>query len=176
MNQHRKNLPFHGCATGAKLEADVVDETKFGFTTPLISEYITDDTWYIHEPLAFTSQYVIPGKTFTVPAGFYTDFASVPKMFRNIISKYGKHAKSAVLHDYLYYCGFLGCKELCDLLFNEGMIFEKEKDSMRLIVYNAVKFFGSSAWDGHRKAGHTEDDLKARLVGRTINDVRKKVM
>jgi hypothetical protein len=158
------------------LEANVEETIKYGFTTQLISEYITDDTWYIHEPLMFTSKYIIPGKTFTVPARFYTDFASVPKVFRNIISKYGKHARSAVLHDYLYYCGFLNDKDICDLLFNEGMIFEKENDVMRVTVYNAVKFCGSSAWNKHRKAGHSENDLKIKLIGRTIHDVRKAVM
>jgi hypothetical protein len=149
---------------------------EYGFTTPLISEYITDDNWYIHEPLVYVSQYVIPNKTFTLPAGFYTDFASIPEIFRNIISKYGKHARASALHDYLYYCGFLGCRSLCDLLFNEAMVSEKEKDVIRVAVYNAVKLGGWKAWNAHRKAGNSEEELKEKLVARTIHDVRKAVM
>lgn len=37
-----------------------------------------------------------------IPAGFETDFASVPVPFRNLISINGRHRLPAVLHDYLY--------------------------------------------------------------------------
>jgi hypothetical protein len=152
-----------------------MDDLIYGFITPLISEYIKDDTWYLHEPLVFRSKTLLPGKTFIMPAGFYTDFASVPKIFRNIISKYGRHAKSAVLHDYLYYCGFLGCRSLCDDLFNEAMIHEEERGWMRIIVYWMVKMFSGFAWNGHRKRNHSEEELKIRLANRTIHDVRKEL-
>ena len=154
----------------------MLDDLQYGFLTPLVITYIKNDTWFLHEPLVFRSRYLIPGKEFTVPAGFYTDFASVPRIFRNIVSKYGKHAKSSVLHDYLYYCGFLGCKELCDMLFNEGMVFEEEGTIMRVIVYKAVCWFGFFAWENHRRLCHSEPELKIRLSNRTIEDVRKKVM
>ena len=32
-----------------------------------------------------------------------TDFASVPPVFRSLVSNWGKHGNAAVLHDYLYW-------------------------------------------------------------------------
>ena len=39
----------------------------------------------------------------TVPPRFMTDFASVPPIFRSLVSKWGKHGNATVLHDYLYW-------------------------------------------------------------------------
>lgn len=38
---------------------------------------------------------------YTIPKGFTTDFASVPKMFWFLIPPMGKHNRAALLHDYL---------------------------------------------------------------------------
>jgi hypothetical protein len=46
--------------------------------------------------------YVGVKNTFTVPTGFGTDFASVPRFFLWFIPSYGKYTKAAVLHDYLW--------------------------------------------------------------------------
>lgn len=40
--------------------------------------------------------------TVIVPAGFRTDFASVPRGLWNVFPPVGKYAPAAVLHDYLY--------------------------------------------------------------------------
>lgn len=37
-----------------------------------------------------------------IPAGFVTDFASIPVPLRNLFSINGRHRLPAVLHDYLY--------------------------------------------------------------------------
>jgi len=38
----------------------------------------------------------------TVPAGFLTDGASVPKVFWNIFSPFGSYFPAALIHDFLY--------------------------------------------------------------------------
>jgi hypothetical protein len=38
---------------------------------------------------------------FVVPAGFETDFASVPRAFTWLIPRYGRYTKAAILHDWL---------------------------------------------------------------------------
>ena len=43
------------------------------------------------------------GQRIIVPAGFVTDFASVPQVAQSIISVLGKHSVPAVVHDYLYW-------------------------------------------------------------------------
>lgn len=39
---------------------------------------------------------------FTVPKGFRTDFASVPRVLQLFIPKNGSHDAAAIVHDYLY--------------------------------------------------------------------------
>lgn len=39
---------------------------------------------------------------FLVPAGFTTDFASIPRIFHTLFPKNGKHDAAAIVHDYLY--------------------------------------------------------------------------
>ncbi len=39
---------------------------------------------------------------FTVPIGFRTDFASIPRIFAWLIPKNGSHDAAAIVHDYLY--------------------------------------------------------------------------
>lgn len=40
-----------------------------------------------------------------VPAGFVTDFASIPRAFWVVLPPTGKYGKAAVVHDYLYVMG-----------------------------------------------------------------------
>lgn len=39
---------------------------------------------------------------FHIPAGFRTDFASIPRILWSLIPPQGRHAKAAVIHDWLY--------------------------------------------------------------------------
>jgi hypothetical protein len=45
--------------------------------------------------------YVGAHQTFTVPQGFVTDLASVPRVFWTIYPPFGRYQKAAVLHDFL---------------------------------------------------------------------------
>lgn len=42
------------------------------------------------------------GQIIVVPAGFKTDFASIPWGFRNLFPPLGKYSRAAVVHDFLY--------------------------------------------------------------------------
>lgn len=56
------------------------------------------DYWRLLDPLVYE------GNTdrWVVPAGFVTDFASIPWWARWALSPTGKHNRAAVLHDFLY--------------------------------------------------------------------------
>jgi hypothetical protein len=41
-------------------------------------------------------------ETFVVPAGFTTDFASVPQALTWLVPRYGRYTKAAILHDFLW--------------------------------------------------------------------------
>src|SRR4051812_33768138 len=52
---------------------------------------------------ALTEDLIYEGRdqTITVPAGFVTDFASVPQFMYWLIPSYGQYTNAAVVHDYL---------------------------------------------------------------------------
>lgn len=55
-------------------------------------------TWGTLTPLIWTGT---QGDTITVPVGFETDFATVPRFLRWLINTYGPYTRAAVLHDWL---------------------------------------------------------------------------
>lgn len=72
-------MPFR-----STLRVDEVDDGKNHWETVL--------------PLVYSGKW----EDFTVPPGFRTDFASVPRAFWATHPPYGRHTKAAVLHDWLY--------------------------------------------------------------------------
>lgn len=54
--------------------------------------------WEVLEPLRYDGRV----DSFTVPAGFRTDFASIPGFLQSLAPKLGSHNRAAVLHDWLY--------------------------------------------------------------------------
>lgn len=55
------------------------------------------DSWLTLEPIIYEGA----RQVFIVPAGFKTDFASVPQVFTWLIPRYGTYTRAAILHDYL---------------------------------------------------------------------------
>jgi Protein of unknown function (DUF1353) len=53
--------------------------------------------WRLLEPVVYEGKL----DTFTVPSGFKTDLASVPRAFTWLIPRYGAYTRAAVLHDFL---------------------------------------------------------------------------
>jgi hypothetical protein len=71
------------------------------FTGDVVVRELSDDegsTWRLVEPLGYAGR----DETFTVPAGFTTDFASVPQALTWLVPRYGRYTKAAILHDYLW--------------------------------------------------------------------------
>lgn len=69
-----------------------------GFDSDLSLRAKTAITWELTVPLVWTGS---KGDVFVTPAGFLTDFASVPRFLHWLISPYGAYTRAAVLHDYL---------------------------------------------------------------------------
>lgn len=64
------------------------------------------------------------GTIYTVPKGFKTNFASIPKIFRCFIEPTGKWTNASVLHDAMYDFGYkLGVsRKKADKIFFDAMI------------------------------------------------------
>jgi hypothetical protein len=60
---------------------------------------LKDRPFELLEPISY--YYYEDDLMVTVPAGYRTDFASIPRIFWRILSPIGKHGRAAVIHDYL---------------------------------------------------------------------------
>lgn len=67
------------------------------FETTLAVKRLDERFWALTSDLVYRGQ----DQTFRVPAGFVTDFASVPPFMRGIIDDTGKWTLAAIVHDYL---------------------------------------------------------------------------
>ncbi len=99
-------------------------------------------TWRLTAPLAYESETV---RIITVPDGFETDFASVPRLpLAYWLTGDTAHA-SAVVHDYLcrewYPVGKITWSRAADI-FGEAMKAEGVPAWRRALMVRAVKWFG----------------------------------
>lgn len=92
--------------------------------------------WKVQVPLIYASD--VADDTFIVPAGFVTDFASVPRIsIAYAVAGDTGHA-SAVVHDYL--CRKKGYpRSLADLVFKEALEVEGTPWWRRAIMYSGVR-------------------------------------
>lgn len=123
------------------------------FLTPLEIEYIDGRHWQVTE--AFTLVVECGEKCLirpiTVPAGFVTDFASIPRVFWTALPPTGKYGKAAVVHDYLYVIGGnlppdKFTKADADRIFYEAMGILGVNRFLRWMMYQAVKRFGKGSF------------------------------
>lgn len=70
---------------------------------PLDVTFLDGHHWKLTSALRWKDQ--DKGWLVTVPAGFTTDFASVPRGLWNVFPPAGRYAPAAVLHDFLYQTG-----------------------------------------------------------------------
>ena len=125
------------------------------FETPVIASPFADGTyWYLREPLVWRA---FDGRVVVVPAGFVTDFASVPKAVWNVLPKWEKCGPGAVVHDYLYWQQEQP-REKADKYFLEAMSDNKVGWIKRKTIYGAVWLFGGLSWRANTR------DKKANRV------------
>lgn len=84
--------------------------------------------------------------TIIVPAGFVTDFASVPGWAQSFVSRVGKHARAALLHDFLYE-NRIGSRKVADWVFREQMRRDGVVWLRRWLAWLAVRVGGKHTWD-----------------------------
>jgi hypothetical protein len=81
----------------------------------------------------------------TVPKGFVTDFASIPRVFWSLLRPDGDYTYPAIIHDYLYWRQDTP-REVADDILKFGMQdFNVDKVTVTAI-YTAVRGAGGSSW------------------------------
>ena len=91
----------------------------------------------------------------TIPAGFVTDFASIPLPLRGILQTQAQYSRAALIHDYLYWA------QRCSRVQSDNLLLIAMKESnvsplQRGAVYRGVRAGGSAAWRNNareRQAG-----------------------
>jgi len=89
-----------------------------------------------------------------IPAGFVTDFASVPRFLWSFVPPIGKFNLAALVHDYCYvtqyragYIGMKKAKQFADKEFYYWMrVLCPEKKIRNYVMYICVKWFGNKRY------------------------------
>lgn len=138
------------------------------FLDPLNVAEISDSVFsVIDHPFRYQSN--VANQLITVPIGFYTDFASVPRWVPIMYALLGDTAhEPAVIHDWLYYSA-ITTKDIADKVLLEAMKCWGMPLWRAYPIYWGVHIGGFVAWNEHRKNGHPEAGKFA-----TTPDIEKK--
>lgn len=118
--------------------------------------------WMLISPFNFA----VDDEPFSTPAGFYTDFASIPKIIWPIISPYDL-GKGPIPHDLGFFSG-LKSFGFWNRVLIACMEYEKIKHWKHSPVYKSVSScLGEKVWDNYRKQGNTFEQL-LKVKGRKL--------
>jgi hypothetical protein len=87
----------------------------------------------------------------TVPNGFCTDLASVPRLYWALLPKTGKYAYAAIVHDYLYWTQTT-TRAQADEVLKAAMQDSNVGSATINAIYLSVRGFGGSSWTANAKA------------------------
>lgn len=129
-----------------------MDHDKSQFLTPLKVELVDQrkGLWRLTAPLVFWSGFF--GQEIEVPAGFVTDFASVPRIPVAYLLAGGDFQAPATLHDYLYRSGIV-TRAIADGMLSEACVVSGVPTWRTFIAWLGVRLFG---WAHYRKGEQDE--------------------
>lgn len=134
------------------------------FNKPLaISRFPDADLFYTTNEIKWTADPPNPKKhkSVTVPAGFVTDLASIPRVFWSILRPDGSYMQAAVVHDYLYWVQDR-TRDASDDILDLGMEELSVPGWKRFAITASVKQFGQGSWDENsRRKGNGEKKVLA---------------
>jgi Protein of unknown function (DUF1353) len=114
--------------------------------------------WRLLEEFAYESDVPGVGRV-VVPAGFVTDFASVPRIPVAFWLVGGTAHAAAVVHDWLYTTGQVP-KRSADLVLYEAMVLSGLSSWRCWTIYEGVNWGGDKAWNDHRAQDHKPAHLR----------------
>lgn len=116
------------------------------FTAPLEVRQVGGSTWAILREMTYYAGHLGSDEAYTVPYGFVTDFASIPRVFWTLIGHPAMdYAQAAVLHDYLYTVR-VTTRQRADGLFLEAMGVLGVPTWKAWVLYAAVRSAGWIFW------------------------------
>ncbi|HAK0655771.1 DUF1353 domain-containing protein [Salmonella enterica] len=118
------------------------------FTTPAILEMLDHFLWRVYEPFEFYLSDDI-SDIISVPAGFITDFATIPRIFWTFMPPDGKDSKTAIIHNWIY-DNALRTKKEADLILLDRMTVLGVPKWKRIVMHLAVRWFGRGMYGKER--------------------------
>lgn len=109
----------------------------------VVVEEVDAVRWRLQAPLTYRAA----TDTFSVPVGFITDFASVPRPLIWLIPRYGAYTRAAILHDYLCEVAPVGRSD-ADGIFRRMLRECGVTTPQRWMMWAAVRFGGRMAGAG----------------------------
>jgi hypothetical protein len=105
---------------------------------------VVSEGWEVVEDFTYTSSLL--NKDITVPAGYFTDLASVPRVVRFVVPvANAKNRKAAVVHDYLCTHGreleIVKSQKVSDQVFREALGVQGIGRFKSGLLYYPVRFF-----------------------------------
>jgi len=80
-----------------------------------------------------------------VPAGFVSDYATIPRFLWSFLPPHGRVKKAAVIHDWLYTRRDVA-RVVADTIFLAAMRDCGVPPVSRYVIYRAVRWFGWAFW------------------------------
>ena len=99
-------------------------------------------------------------RLFSVPVGFITDFASIPRIAWSIFPPTGKYGKAAVIHDFIYQRGLGLTQKEADGVFLDAMEELNVGFWTRYTLHRFLRIGGFVAWGRYRKADMNKDEIQ----------------
>lgn len=133
-----------------------------GYQGPLVLSRFVDPIYFLYRPIKW-----LPSNTnhdpqmsaFTVPKGFVSDLASIPRIFWSALRPDGNYAYSAILHDYLYWTQSRP-RKAADAILRQSMADFHVPPATIATIYEAVRIGGQKSWDeNHRLKNQGESRI-----------------
>jgi hypothetical protein len=116
------------------------------FITPLVAEK-SGEFWIIRQPFVYQSD--VAQRVFSVPEGFLTDLASVPRVPIAYWLAGGECDEAAVIHDYAYAKGMVP-RAMADAVFKEAALVSGQSAWRVQLMFLGIRLGGWKAWNDHR--------------------------
>ena len=139
--EQKKLVEWMDAATGA------VSELEMPHGTLNVTRF-ADAFWYLSRGIDWSPN---PGQNLpsvSVPSGFVTDFASIPRALWTALPRDGDYVWAAVVHDYLYWYQTT-TKDVADDVLKAAMVDFKIPFAQRTAIYEGVHLGGTSSWNNN---------------------------
>ena len=141
--------PTQGAGTTADQWIDEVMIVKAS-DSPLKLQRFREPIYVLLEPITWKPSTIGQSKTatVTVPSGFVSDLASIPRVFWSLIPRDAEYAYPAIVHDFLYWDQSRPKSE-ADEIFRWSMQDLDVSKPTVATIFEGVSVFGKVAWQSN---------------------------